>query len=129
MSDKAAFVSRALICIQRYQETSSSPAPTVPPRQIINFHIQYMLPQIAEANQDEVGAPGKINRQGHSKRLLIYYFCLNILLVYQLAMLTNLIEELGNVSKCIDIVSNSISDLPFSLSGLRNLLEVVVAGT
>ncbi len=31
MSDKAAFVSGALFCVQRYQETSSSPAPTAPP--------------------------------------------------------------------------------------------------
>ncbi len=38
--------------------------------------------------------------------ILIYY----VLLVYQLAMLTNLIEDLDNVSKCFDIVSNTISD-------------------
>ncbi len=43
-------------------------------------------------------------------------------------MLTNLIEELGNVSKCIEIDYLTLN-LPFSLSGLRNLLEVVVAGT
>ncbi len=34
--------------------------------------------------------------------ILIYY----LLLVYQLATLTNLIEELDNASKSIDIVSN-----------------------
>ncbi len=34
--------------------------------------------------------------------ILIYY----LLLVYQLAMLTNLIEELDDASKSIDIVSN-----------------------
>ncbi len=49
--------------------------------------------------------------------IFIYY----LLLVYQLARLTNLIEELDNASKSIDIVSNTISDtelnLPFSLSG------------
>ncbi len=38
--------------------------------------------------------------------ILIYY----LLLVYQLAMLTNLIEELFNASKSIDIVSNTISN-------------------
>ncbi len=38
--------------------------------------------------------------------ILIYY----LLLVYQLATLTNLIEELDNASKSIDIVSNTISD-------------------
>ncbi len=47
--------------------------------------------------------------------ILIYY----LLLVYQLATLTNLIEELDNVSKSIDIVSNTIAELnlSFSLSG------------
>ncbi len=44
--------------------------------------------------------------------ILIYY----LLLVYQLAMLTNLIEELDDVSKCIDKVSLTLN-LPFSLSG------------
>ncbi len=45
MSDKAAFVSGALFCVQRYQETSSSPAPTAPPagRELICI---YMRPQI-----------------------------------------------------------------------------------
>ncbi len=38
--------------------------------------------------------------------ILIYY----LLLFYQLATLTNLIEELDNASKSIDIVSNTISD-------------------
>ncbi len=33
-----------------------------------------------------------------------------LLLVYQLATLTNLIEELDNVSKSIDIIINTISD-------------------
>ncbi len=33
-----------------------------------------------------------------------------LLLVYQLAMLTNLIEELDNASTSIDIVSSTISD-------------------
>ncbi len=47
--------------------------------------------------------------------ILMYY----LLLVYQLATLTNLIEELDNASKSIDIVSNTISDteLIISLSG------------
>ncbi len=38
--------------------------------------------------------------------ILIYY----LLLVYQLATSTNLIEELDNASQSIDIVSNTISD-------------------
>ncbi len=38
--------------------------------------------------------------------IFIYY----LLLVYQLATLTNLIEELDNASKSIDIVNNTISD-------------------
>ncbi len=38
--------------------------------------------------------------------ILIYY----LLLDNQLATLTNLIEELDNASKSIDIVSNTISD-------------------
>ncbi len=38
--------------------------------------------------------------------IFIYY----LLLVYQLATLTNLIEELDNASKSIDILSNTISD-------------------
>ncbi len=49
--------------------------------------------------------------------ILIYY----LLLVYQLATLTNLIEELDNASKCIDIVSNTISDTEEE-EGLGNLV-------
>ncbi len=44
--------------------------------------------------------------------ILIYY----LLLVYQLAMLTNLIEELDNASKSIDIVTLYLTlNLPFSV--------------
>ncbi len=34
-------------------------------------------------------------------------------------MLTNLIEELGNVSKCIEIVSNTISDTELTIFTVR----------
>ncbi len=47
--------------------------------------------------------------------ILIYY----LLLVYQLATLTNLIEELDNASKSIDIVSNTISDTELILFNVR----------
>ncbi len=47
--------------------------------------------------------------------ILIYY----LLLVYQLATLTNLIEELDNASKSIDIVSNTISDTELSIFTVR----------
>ncbi len=47
--------------------------------------------------------------------ILIYY----LLLVYQLAMLTNLIEELDNASKSIDIVSNTISDSELTIFTVR----------
>ncbi len=47
--------------------------------------------------------------------ILIYY----LLLVYQLATLTNLIEELDNASKCIDIVSNTISDTELIIFTVR----------
>ncbi len=53
--------------------------------------------------------------------ILMYY----LLLVYQLATLTSLIEELDNASKSIDIVSNTISDTEEE-EGLGNLPEVVV---
>ncbi len=45
MSDKAAFVSRALFCVHVTGETSSSPTPTAPPagRELICI---YMRPQI-----------------------------------------------------------------------------------
>ncbi len=47
--------------------------------------------------------------------ILIYY----LLLVYQLATLTNLIEELDNASKSIDIVSNTISDTEITMFTVR----------
>ncbi len=47
--------------------------------------------------------------------ILIYY----LLLVYQLATLTNLIEELDNASKSIDIVSNTISDTELTMFTVR----------
>ncbi len=47
--------------------------------------------------------------------ILIYY----LLLVYQLATLTNLIEELDNASKSIDIVSNTISDTELTTFTVR----------
>ncbi len=47
--------------------------------------------------------------------ILIYY----LLLVYQLATLTNLIEELDNASKSIDIVSNTISDTELIIFTVR----------
>ncbi len=47
--------------------------------------------------------------------ILMYY----LLLVYQLATLTNLIEELGNASKSIDIVSNTISDTELTIFTVR----------
>ncbi len=47
--------------------------------------------------------------------ILIYY----LLLVYQLATLTNLIEELDNASKYIDIVSNTISDTELFIFTVR----------
>ncbi len=61
--------------------------------------------------------------------ILIYF----LFLVYQLAMLTNLIEQLDNVSKSIDIVSNTIADTTYHFhcqdEGLGNLPEVVVVVT
>ncbi len=42
-----------------------------------------------------------------------------LLLVYQLATLTNLIEELDNTSKSIDIVSNTISDTELIMFTVR----------
>ncbi len=47
--------------------------------------------------------------------ILIYYLSL----VYQLATLTNLIEELDNASKSIDIVSNTISDTELTIFTVR----------
>ncbi len=47
--------------------------------------------------------------------ILIY----NLLLVYQLATLTNLIEELDNASKSIDIVNNTISDTELTIFTVR----------
>ncbi len=47
--------------------------------------------------------------------ILMYY----LLLVYQLATLTNLIEELGNASKSIDIVNNTISDTELTIFTVR----------
>ncbi len=47
--------------------------------------------------------------------ILMYY----LLLVYQLATLTNLIEELDNASKSIDIVSNTISDTELTIFTVR----------
>ncbi len=47
--------------------------------------------------------------------ILIYY----LLLVYQLATITNLIEELDNASKSIDIVSNTISDTELTIFTVR----------
>ncbi len=47
--------------------------------------------------------------------ILIYY----LLLVYQLATLTNLIEELDNVSKSIDIVSNTIAETELIIFTVR----------
>ncbi len=47
--------------------------------------------------------------------ILIYY----LLLVYQLATLTNLIEELDNASKSIDIVSNTVSDTELTIFTVR----------
>ncbi len=43
----------------------------------------------------------------------------DLLLVYQLATLTNLIEELDNASKSIDIVSNTISDTELAIFTVR----------
>ncbi len=42
-----------------------------------------------------------------------------LLLVYQLATLTNLIEELDNVSKSIDIIINTISDTELIIFTVR----------
>ncbi len=47
--------------------------------------------------------------------ILIYY----LLLVYQLATLTNLIEELDNARKSIGIVSNTISDTELIICTVR----------
>ncbi len=47
--------------------------------------------------------------------ILIYY----LLLVYQLATLTNLIEELDNACKSIDIASNTISDTELIIFTVR----------
>ncbi len=47
--------------------------------------------------------------------ILIYY----LLLVYQLATLINLIEELDNASKSIAIVSNTISDTELTMFTVR----------
>ncbi len=47
--------------------------------------------------------------------IFVYY----LLLVYQLATLTNLIEELDNASKSIDIVSNTISDTELIIFTVR----------
>ncbi len=47
--------------------------------------------------------------------ILIYY----LLLVYQLATLTNLIEELDNANTSIDIVSNTISDTELIIFTVR----------
>ncbi len=47
--------------------------------------------------------------------ILIYY----LLLVYQLATLTNLIEELDDASKSIDVVSNTISDTELTIFTVR----------
>ncbi len=47
--------------------------------------------------------------------ILIYY----LLLVYQLATLTNLIEELDKASKSIDIVSTTISDTELIMFTVR----------
>ncbi len=47
--------------------------------------------------------------------ILIY----DLLLVYQLATLTNLIEELDNASKSIDIVNNTISDTELTIFTVR----------
>ncbi len=47
--------------------------------------------------------------------ILMYY----LLLVYQLATLTNLIEELDDASKSIDIVSNTISDTELTIFTVR----------
>ncbi len=47
--------------------------------------------------------------------ILIYY----LLSVYQLATLTNLIEELDNASKSIDIVSNTISGTELTIFTVR----------
>ncbi len=47
--------------------------------------------------------------------ILIYY----LLLIYQLATLTNLIEELDNASKFIDIVNNTISDTELIIFTVR----------
>ncbi len=47
--------------------------------------------------------------------ILIYY----LLLVYQLATLINLIEELDNASKSIAIVSNAISDTELTMFTVR----------
>ncbi len=47
--------------------------------------------------------------------IFIYY----LLLVYQLATLSNLIEELDNASKSIDIVSNTISNTELTMFTVR----------
>ncbi len=47
--------------------------------------------------------------------ILIYY----LLLVYQLATCTNLIEELDNASKSIEILSNTISDTELTIFTVR----------
>ncbi len=56
--------------------------------------------------------------------MLLYKYMVSILmysllLVYQLATLTNLIEELDNASKSIDIVSNTISDTELTIFTVR----------
>ncbi len=47
--------------------------------------------------------------------IFIYY----LLLVYQLATLSNLIEEFDNASKSIDIVSNTISNTELTMFTVR----------
>ncbi len=47
--------------------------------------------------------------------ILIYY----LLLVYQLATRTNLIEELDNANKSIEILSNIISDTELTIFTVR----------
>ncbi len=47
--------------------------------------------------------------------ILIYY----LLLVHLLATVTNLIEELDNASKSIDIVSNTLSDTELIIFTVR----------
>ncbi len=50
---------------------------------------------------------------------MVSIFIYNLLLVYKLATLTNLIEELDNASKSIDIVSNTISDTELTIFTVR----------